>query len=1014
MIEPVSGHRTLRLALAFAGGLLALIGASIVAAWAVDGTVLIQLHSGYAPTHYNAALALLLWGLGLLAVANRQPRTAVGFAVVLGAIGLGIVLVRSAEWNVGLETWAFDSRLVPVGPRGGMDTATAVAFLFGGVGLALMGLGRSGPAARIAIGLLGTSLLVGAGGTLFFPSGGSMGPPLFVTFGVLVGGATSIAYSTRGGPTGSSWATLPGFVAAVGLSLTFLLWHGLVGEQETRVRRQVQFEAAYVHRQINDGLATRLSALAEASNLALAEGGGEKAFRDRAGNYAGAQPGYVAVGRLSADGSIQWLASPFPMRDATKRLDELGAGSNLTVAIHERQTAAAKAPRSAWGGVRVLILYAPIRDSADGLLAVFNLQTVIDAYCNPNVAPGYAIELGAEGETHYQRLANVPAHRDFNQTLPVRFRGVEWRLNIWPTDAALSREQLSQPKIALVFGSLTSGLLALAIYLAQTARRRARALEAEIHFRTLTEAALRQSEVKYRSLIENLEDGIFLKDPNGRYLAANPTHCRRVRRAESELLGRTDDGLVDPATTVRWAEQEGQVLAEGRRIECEDERADGDTTRTVRRILTPVRDGAGTLVGVLGICWDVTDQRAIEAKLRQAGKMDALGQLAGGIAHDFNNLLTAIVGNLDLIAMNMPPGDRDRELVAAAQGAATRATSLTGRLLGFARQHQLDRQPMNLNATVDEEIALLRRTIDPRVRLEANSAPELWPVLADPGQMNQLLMNLCLNARDALAGPGQIRIETASVEVKDGPSADRNDCLAGSYVRLRVSDTGAGMPPEVRARIFEPFFTTKGVGKGTGLGLAMVFGIVKQHQGWVECRTAIGKGTTFDIYLPRTSAIVKSGTGSPTDRPSRAGCETILVADDEPTVRRLTAAVLRGQGYAVLEAEDGQQAVDVFTRELAKIDLVLLDLTMPVLSGQDAFRQMRRLSPGVRVMFSSGYAAEQVTDDERQEILGFVKKPFRPKELVEQIRDVLDRPRPASTLAAGDGRLNGAVHEKLA
>ena len=402
----------------------------------------------------------------------------------------------------------------------------------------------------------------------------------------------------------------------------------------------------------------------------------------------------------------------------------------------------------------------------------------------------------------------------------------------------------------------------------------------------------------------------------------------------------------------------------------------------------------GLIVGVLGICWDVTEQRMNESRLRQASKMDAIGQLAGGIAHDFNNLLTAILGNLDLMLSNLRPSERNHELVLAAQNAAIRAASLTNRLLGFSRQHQIDWEPTNVSEIVDEVVALLGRTIDPRVRIETRNCANLWLIQADSSQINQVLMNLCLNARDAIGGPGKITIETACVEVADLQTRPSADAYVGSFVRLRIADTGSGMTPEVRARIFEPFFTTKEVGKGTGLGLAMVFAIVREHRGWIECHSECGRGTRFDIYLPRTEAIQPQPVLlSATPLPTCSGNETILIADDEPMIRRLAVLVLERSGYTVLEAEDGQQAVELYEREQHRIDMVLLDLTMPNLSGQEAFRLMLRINPGVKVMFASGYAAEQISAEEQELILGFVKKPYRPDELIQAIQEALQRQR---------------------
>ncbi len=504
------------------------------------------------------------------------------------------------------------------------------------------------------------------------------------------------------------------------------------------------------------------------------------------------------------------------------------------------------------------------------------------------------------------------------------------------------------------------------------------------------EGATRASEAKYRTLVENLEQCVFLKDAESRFVAVNRPLCHALGVAdESQVVGRTDDHFYPPELAAKYRADDRRVLAEGRRLEVEEENVQKGQKRLVRTVKTPLRDGEGRIVGVLGIFWDVTEQRRLEAQLRQAQKMEAVGQLAGGIAHDFNNLLTAVLGNLSLLMSALPADDAHREFAAAADRAAHRAANLTSQLLGFSRRGVLRPRPLSLNASVDEVLALLRRTIDPRIDLAAAKADDLATVEADPGQMTQVLMNLCLNARDAMPEGGRLLLETANVVVEEDRAGRQLGARPGPFVRLRVSDSGCGMTAEVRERIFEPFFTTKGPGQGTGLGLAMVFGIVQQHGGWVECDSEPGRGTCFDVYLPRTAGAAEAP--APAAAPAPRGSETVLLVDDEDMIRRVGSTILGRYGYKVLLAEDGEHALEVYREHGAHIDLVIMDQMMPRLSGRDAFRRLLAVNPRARVLFSSGYSGEHLSDDDRRRSAGFINKPYRPEDLARTVRAALDR-----------------------
>jgi PAS domain S-box-containing protein len=512
--------------------------------------------------------------------------------------------------------------------------------------------------------------------------------------------------------------------------------------------------------------------------------------------------------------------------------------------------------------------------------------------------------------------------------------------------------------------------------------------------RQRAEEALRASEAKYRCLIENLEQSIFLKDRDLRFVAANRVFCQEIGAAEADLVGKTDFDFFPRRVAEKHQADDRRVLAEGRRLELEEQCYRHGRPHTLRIVKNPVKDAQGRTVGVLGIFWDVTEQRTLEAQLRQAQKMEAVGQLAGGVAHDFNNLLTVILGNVALVRAGLPTGGTETELLAATEKAALRAAELTSKLLGFSRKTTLRLEPTTLDCCLDETLELLRHTIDPRITVQVRKAPQPWLVQADVAQLTQVLMNLCLNARDAMPNGGTLELETENVVLDREAVRLQLDAHPGEHVCLRVRDTGVGIPPENLPRIFEPFFTTKAPDKGTGLGLAMVFGIIKQHHGWITCCSKVGEGSRFDLYLPRYQPQTETVVAPPDGRPTAArGHETILLVDDEPMIRNLGRTILQRYGYQVLLAEDGLQAVEVFRRHASGIDLVILDLTMPRLSGRDAFRRLRQLDPDVRVLFASGYSAEHLTEEEHTRVLGFVSKPYRPQELAQRVREALDRAR---------------------
>ena len=371
--------------------------------------------------------------------------------------------------------------------------------------------------------------------------------------------------------------------------------------------------------------------------------------------------------------------------------------------------------------------------------------------------------------------------------------------------------------------------------------------------------------------------------------------------------------------------------------------------------------------------------------------MEAVGQLAGGIAHDFNNLLQAILGYGDMAMEEAGADSAAGASVKEMLKAGDRARMLVSQLLGFSRRQVLDMRDLDLNEAIGDMLKMVRRTIGEHIDVNFHTGHRLGIVHADPGQVGQILMNLCVNARDAMPGGGTLTIETENVRVDEAYLESHPYAQPGRFVLLSVTDTGCGMDEETRGKVFEPFFTTKDVGQGTGLGLATVYGLVKQHKGCVHIYSEVGKGTAFKVYLPVVERSVQA-VGNKVKGTTPGGTETILLAEDDEMVRSLTRAILERAGYTVLPAGDGEEALAVFEQHRDEIDLLLLDVMMPKLGGRATYDRIREKCPGVRALFASGYSMNAVhTDFVLDEGLALIQKPAQRDDLLRKVREVLER-----------------------
>ena len=528
----------------------------------------------------------------------------------------------------------------------------------------------------------------------------------------------------------------------------------------------------------------------------------------------------------------------------------------------------------------------------------------------------------------------------------------------------------------------------------ERAVRHALALSAGERQRRHAEAALRASEERFRALVENSSDALLLLDAEGRVTYMTSSSSRQFGWRPDQMVGRSIFDFVHPddtdTVTARMTEA---IRNPGRRVtqEVRFRHADG-SWRTMEGIGVNRLDDPS--VGAIVVnARDITDRRKLEEQLRMSQKMEAVGQLAGGVAHDFNNLLTAILGYCNLMLDDMKPDDPLRVDLDEIRAAGERAAALTRQLLAFSRRQMLQPQIVDLNAVVQQLEKLLRRLISEDVELSISLASDLMTVRVDPASIEQILVNLAVNARDAMPLGGRLTIETANIDLDETYAVTHVTMQPGRYVMLAVGDTGAGMDAATSARVFEPFFTTKEQGKGSGLGLATVYGMVKQSGGYIWVYSEPGHGTMFKVYFPpaeqRNAASAAEHPGRRTSD-GKQGWETVLLVEDEAAVRALAREVLRRHGYVVLEARHGVDALRVAERHNDEIHLLITDVVMPHMSGRDLAERLSRVRPKMKVLFMSGYTDHALMHRELTPGSAFLQKPFTPEGFARKVRSVLD------------------------
>jgi two-component system, cell cycle sensor histidine kinase and response regulator CckA len=509
------------------------------------------------------------------------------------------------------------------------------------------------------------------------------------------------------------------------------------------------------------------------------------------------------------------------------------------------------------------------------------------------------------------------------------------------------------------------------------------------------EEALRQRAHRFRVMLEKSSDAISLVDSTGKVLYSSHAVSPIFGYELDERVGKNVFELVHP-------EDAPQVLSTFSRLmqrpftsvsaQLRYQHKDG-SWRWIEALGTNLLEDP-SVEGVVINYRDVTEQRRLQEQLFQAQKMEAIGALAGGVAHDFNNLLTAILGYSDMILEKAAPNSALHRYSTQIKQAGERAASLTRQLLAFSRLQVMAPKVLDLNAVISEMSRMLRRVIGEDIKLNVVAASGLGRVKVDPSQIEQVIINLAVNARDAMPQGGELTIRTANESIGESIAEDKIRLRPGAYVLLEVSDTGCGMDSETRARVFEPFFTTKEKGRGTGLGLSTVYGVVKQSGGYIWLSSELGKGASFKIYLPSVNEAISAAKTLEAPACDPGGAETILLVEDENAVRALLRRVLRSKGYRILEAERGEDALAICQTYQERIDLILTDIVMPKMSGQDLAHHASRLHPEAKLLYMTGYAGTKIGSAELLEMgAQFIQKPFSADTLTQKIRAVLDAPK---------------------
>jgi two-component system cell cycle sensor histidine kinase/response regulator CckA len=967
----------------FGGVTLAVIGAVVLLGWLTGARALTAVGHGYMPMAPNTAALFLLLGASLFAltVPMHRARLLARCAIALTFVMAGAHLAEYvAGAELGVDRWLFSvaGESVGLAPVGKMAFFTALAFFLACVALFVQSFpGRLRFAGDLAGAL---ALLVTLIGLVF-----SLG---YLYHAPLLYGGSRIPMA------------LPSSVAFVVLGLSIAVPHALRGQAEQRERDRDR-----AHRDL-----TRQVLVFETIGDAVI-------VMDLAGHIIDWNP---AASRLFGYTKAEVIGRPVETVHDPALLGQLEATIQKSLRRDHRWAGELPFQRKDGSrGVADVVVVAQLDQKGEPIAWIGVNRDVTERHlADGALADSRALLATAE------ELAHVGSWALDVQTGELTWSDEVYRIfGYEPGTSAVSREwfleQVHPDDRAAVSGSFQrlvedgytapvecrvirpDGFMrtiqARGRLQRDDSRGFTRALGSvqDVTDRVEAERALRRAHATVAALLDAAPLAIIALDAESRITMWNPAAERLFGWAANEVIGRPPP-VVSDEHIPEYMQLRDTVLAGGSvtGFETRRRRKDGSLV-DVLLSAAPLQDGTGSVSGVVVLQVDVTERKGLEEQLRQSQRLEAIGQLAGGIAHDFNNLLTVVISYAAILLEDLDPEDAKLMDVREIAKAAERAAALTQQLLAFGRRQFLQPSVLDVNDTVREMENMLRRLVTADIALVTVLDPGLRAVRADPGQLEQVLMNLVVNARDAMPEGGRLTVETANVEIDAayvGPHATA--VRPGAYVRLVVSDTGSGMDDATQARMFEPFFTTKEPGKGTGLGLSTVYGIVKQSGGHVWCYSELGRGTTFKIYLPQADA-----PDAPAERaddgvvraPVRRGVESVLIVEDDEAVRSVARRILATHGYAVLEAENGAKALRLCDETTTPIDLVIADMVMPEMNGSELARHLRDRHPAIRVLFMSGYTGNAALKHGFLEPgATFIEKPFAPEALVAKVREMLD------------------------